>query len=220
MKAILNKIVLLTLILSLVGAVTANAKFVPSIEQKGAPEVLEAIDAEGNDVTSWIVVTPYSKRNTLDSEKHSVFVESYQKADSERFYTLIKNSGASLPVRDAGELVVTDLFNVHEFEDRGMISLPVTVRLDTRLPAHGFAAVFEFVDGQWQLIPAAIHADGSMTITVSQWGPFAIVTSLKHESSKVPSPQTGVDAVNPLVVFGMVGLGAAAVLVLRKRHAA
>lgn len=220
MKTILNKIVLLILILSLVGTVTVNARFVPSIEQKGSPEVIEAIDNDGNDVTSWIVVTPYSKRNTLDREKRSVFVESYRKADSNLFYDLIKNSGASLPARDASELVVTDLFNVHEYEDRDMISLPVTLTLDAGLPAHGFVAVFEYVDGQWQLIPVTIHADGTMTITVSQWGPFAIVTNLKQESSGVHSPQTGVDAANPLVGFGMVGLGAAALIVLRKRNAA
>lgn len=220
MKAILNRVVLFMMILSLVGSVTVNAKFVPSIEQKGSPEVIEAIDAEGNDVTSWIVVTPYFKRNTLDSEKRSVFVESYQKADSELFYELIKASGVSLPARDASELMVTDLFNVHEYEDRGMISLPVTLTLDAGLPVHGFVAVFEYVDGQWQLIPAIIHADGTMTITVSQWGPFAIVTNLKQESSTVHSPQTGVDAVNHQVGFAMVGLGAAVLVVLRKRHGA
>lgn len=218
MKTILNRIVLFILILSLIGSVTVNAKYVPSIEQKGSPEVIEAIDAEGNDVTSWIVVTPYSKRNTLDNEKRSVFVESYRKADSELFYELIKASGASLPARDASELMVTDLFNVHEFEDRGLISLPVTLTLDVGLPAHGFVAVFEYVDGQWQLIPATIHVDGSMTITVNQWGPFAIVTNLKQESSSVHSPQTGVDPVNPLVGFGVAA--AAALIVLRKRHAA
>lgn len=218
MKAILNRVVLFMMILSLIGSVSVNAKFVPSIEQKGSPEVIEAIDAEGNDVTSWIVVTPYSKRNTLDSEKRSVFMESYQKADSRLFYDLLKASGASLPVHDASELVVTDLFNVHEFEDRGLVSLPVTLTLDTQLPARGFVAVFEYVNGRWQLIPAAIHADGSMTITVNQWGPFAIVTNLKQENSTVHSPQTGVDALNPLVFFGVAA--AAVLVVLRKRYAA
>lgn len=238
MKAILNKIVIFVLTIVLLGAVTVSASFVPSIEQKGSPEVNSAIDANGNDVTSWIVVTSYSKRSTLDSGKQSVFEESYRNADRNRFFDLLKSAYSlsarttgpvvtllsntnmtNLPVHDASELVVSDLFNVHEFEDRGMIALPVTLEMSTNLPAHTFTAVFEYVGGQWNNAPAVVHGDGTMTLTVNQWGPYAIVTNLKQESNLVPSPQTGVESALPLVCVGIVG-AAALLLVLRKRNAA
>lgn len=218
MKAILKKACLLALALTVLGAISVQAKkspFVPSIEQKGAPDVVEAIDNDGDDVTSWIVVTPYSEKHTLDDEKAAHFMESHSEADLKEFFAQLEAVGGH-PVSASEELQISDLFYVHEFEDRGLIDLPVTIRLETNLPPHAFLAVYAFVDGEWVLVPSVDNGDGTVTITIDHWGPIAFVTHQKKESHAVTSPQTGMADPLPWIVLG----GAAGYVLLRKRDEA
>lgn len=217
MRYILKEITILVLLCALCTvSVLAKGNFVPSIEQKGAPDVVEAIDANGEDVTSWIIVTPFSDRHTLPDEKQEHFEGAYGDVDMKALHAMLEKEEHSI-VESHEHLVVSDLFYVHEFEDRGMIEHPVTVTFDTGLPQHAFVAVYEYVDGQWIRLNVDIVEDASGTMVISvqvnQWGPFAIVTEQRKESSAVHSPQTGVGSVLPMAAVSAVTLLAA-----RKKH--
>lgn len=216
MKRILKSLAAIALVVSTMTVMAAaNSNFMPSVEYKGAPEILEAIDASGKDVLSWVIVTPYSQRHTLPDHHNDSFIDAYGEVDTKELYQILVNSKEKVP-ESAEQLVVTDLFYVHEFEDREMIENPVEVTFQTKLGPHAYVKVFEYVDGEWQLLPVTLHADGTISVKVNQWGPFAIVSDVKEESSSVSSPQTGVTASVLPLAAAVVCVGLAAI---RKRNA-
>lgn len=232
MRQLLRACFLTALVLCMVlTATAANSSFTPSVEYKGAPDILEAVDAEGNSVLPQIIVTPYSRRSTLPSHHREVFIRAYGKVNTDEMYQMLKDGGYRMPgqsrvapmplavggMRAAGQktetLVVTDLFYVHEKDDMGMIQPPVTVTYDTHLPAHAYVQVFEFVAEKWRPVASTLNDDGTVTTKVNQWGPYAIVTDTYKESSAVKSPQTGVTS--PIGVGA--GVAVLTALAARKR---
>jgi len=74
---------LLALLLTAALTVPAMATFTPSSENKDAPEIISATFEDGTDAKGYLIVTPYSKRNSADpSIKESL----------ERAYEDVKNA--------------------------------------------------------------------------------------------------------------------------------
>lgn len=241
MKHILKGLLAALLVCTMTVAAAANGKFMPSVEYKGAPELVEAIDAAGVDVTSWIIVTPYSQRDTLPSHHNSSFISAYGDVDMNSLYQLIlQEAGQTAPrlsfrpaltgrqtagllaanqsvPESVDQLVVSDLFYVHEFEDRNMIQPAVNIKYKVNLAPHAYLKVFEYVDGEWQLLPHVRNADSTISVQVNQWGSFALVTDLKEESSAVASPQTGVAL--PMLSIAAATVSAISLMLRKKRDA-
>ena len=74
---------LLALLLTAALTVPAMATFTPSSENKDAPEIISATFEDGTDAKGYLIVTPYSKRDSADpSIKESL----------ERAYEDVKNA--------------------------------------------------------------------------------------------------------------------------------
>ena len=71
MKKLMTMFLALALAASL--TVPALATFTPSVENKGAPEIVSATLADGTDVKDSILVTPYARHGTaIDTIKQSL----------------------------------------------------------------------------------------------------------------------------------------------------
>lgn len=158
MKQLFSKVLAgLLVVCTMAVAAAAEGNFVPSVEYKGAPELMDAVDASGSDVTSWVIVTPYSQRHTLPDHHTDHFDNAFSDVDMKTLYRMLEEAEHDLPESDE-HLVISDLFYVHEFEDRQMIQLPVTVTFQTTLGPHAYLKVFEYINGEWQILPVTISA--------------------------------------------------------------
>lgn len=238
----------------------------------GGNHPVSAKDSSGEDVTSWIIVTPYEERNTLPAHHLAAFEKGHEALDMQQCYDHLKR-GSVLP--EAGELTpmavrrfahaepapvmpaprgeepylmrrlaikenpdhwigaeyldVKHEFYVHEYEDRGMIEMPVTLTLHVNAHEHDFLGFFEYVDDDWQKLTFHDNDDGTITFDVAQWGPFAVLYQTMDDPApdtnpdtkpEVESPQTGESDLLPLcMAAAAVGsIALLAVVCLRKKR--
>ena len=112
---------LLALLLTAALTVPAMATFTPSSENKDAPEIISATFEDGTDAKGYLIVTPYSKRDSADPSIKESLERAYE--DVKNASTLDKlNSDVNTLLKNyphvkAEDLVASDLFDLSYVEN-------------------------------------------------------------------------------------------------------
>ena len=208
---------LLALLLTAALTVPAMATFTPSSENKDAPEIISATFEDGTDAKGYLIVTPYSKRNSADpSIKDSV----------ERAYEDVKYASSL-----AEDLVASDLFDLSYVENGQLAPLPqrVTVTFRLTVPVEDLLFVMtRDAEGNWHLLNMTAGlvtkvSKNQVTVTFDSTGPVLFIintASMPVDKDGPKSPQTG--EISPAwVIAGMTVVAAcAAAYVVRRGKAA
>lgn len=241
----MKKLMSMILALALAAALTvpALASFTPSVENKGAPTVIEATFADGTDATGYIRVTAFGQRGTHDDAAAAI------KQMLEDAHKDVKNAGTldklnadvnALLAKDhpgvkAEDLIVSDLFDVSYVDANGNVAdlpanlAPVTITFRLTVPVEDVLLVLHKENNDnWELMNMDSTrvqklSKDTVKITFNSLSPvvFAIDSAEFHVDPTGPSsPQTG--EVSPVVVIaGMTIVAAcAAAYVVRKEKAA
>ena len=203
MKRIIATILALTLLSALAVIGVSATDFVPSTD---AWEVkLVSAEANGEDVTSKIVVTHYKDRDTLSAEKKAALQAAYEE--------LLK--GVS---NVTGDYKVGALFDI-SYEGEIPEGTTVKVKLELNYGDYVAAGIYKDVAGNKWDNADCVYEDGYAVLTFKHFCPVAILVGspIVSDVSK-DSPQTG-DSNSALVALGalVVCTAAAATVVLKKR---
>lgn len=178
MKKVLTIVLSIIFVLSLsVNALAANGNFLESPSRNPAPQLIDLSLPEG--CTIEVVITPYADRNSMDDNKVDDIEGAYavlREADditalNEQFKEFIKNKGI-----DSKNLAVSDLFDISYYGC--LVHAPhnlftFTIKADT---LKNFVGLLHFHNGEWDFVDnAKLNDDGSLTFTVTDFSPFAIV---------------------------------------------
>lgn len=172
MKKIAVCLLTLVLVLTMSVSVFAAGNFVSSPSVQPGPQMVDfkfAGDCGGN-----LILTPYSKRDTLDKDSKTILEGAYQMIhDSDDLSKLF--AGIKIPEGKKG-LNVSDLFFINyagceEHNDHN----PFTATLKPEI-VKNLAGVYVLVNNKW--IAVDYKLDGqNLIITSSYYGPYAIVVS-------------------------------------------
>ena len=220
---------LLALLLTAALTVPAMATFTPSSENKDAPEIISATFEDGTDAKSYLIVTPYSKRNSADPSIKESLERAYE--DVKNASTLDKlNSDVNTLVK-AEDLVASDLFDLSYVENGQLAPLPqrVTVTFRLTVPVEDLLFVMtRDAEGNWHLLNMTAGlvtkvSKNQVTVTFDSTGPVLFIintASMPADKDGPKSPQTG--EISPAwVIAGMTVVAAcAAAYVVRRGKAA
>lgn len=193
--------VIVTLLTFSVNVMAADLEFVPSIEDKGAPDVVTKDDGKGGVIVG--VITD-ANGNTLSTEKEEcIIITPIREASSANLteaekkellavYEELKDKGAdALPGLTKDDLAIRDLFKVSsncndikEFLPVDGNTLALTFNLNLGAKAHVEAMIY--ADGAWSKLPVVNNGDGTVTATFEKFGIVAFLTE-----STGDSPDTG-----------------------------
>ena len=105
---------LLALLLTAALTVPAMATFTPSSENKDAPEIISATFEDGTDAKGYLIVTPYSKKDSADPSIKESLERAYE--DVKNASTLDKlNSDVNICILACYSLIVIVYSNGHYF---------------------------------------------------------------------------------------------------------
>ena len=209
---------ILVAILSVVMAVclaTAGfaASFVSSPSSNPAPSV-EDFDFENDGCTATIVVTPYSKRDTLSADSKTAIESAYAEIKATNDVSSLNADLAALAKSKeikGKNLAVSDLFDVswagcndHASHGKATISLKAET-------LGNFVGLLHLVDGEWELVSNATVNNGVLTFTVDSFSPFAIVVDATPDS-----PPTG-DNGSVYLLIAVAALSLTAALICFKK---
>lgn len=231
MKRTISLLTALVLCLSLVCPVFA-AEFVPSITDKGAPDIVPVGDgklAEILDAASAVVdhlgedcliITPVSEAKT------STDIPEDAREELLAIYEALLNGTMELPYGsdlDPDQMVIRDLFdlswlcNDHEdlMEDNKDYSIRVTFDLGVDKNTDVYA--FVYVNGAWEIVKCTNEGNGRVCCVLGDVGVLALAVL---GDSLTPPAQTGdnADLTLWISVMAVSALALTAVLFLRKRE--
>lgn len=250
MKKLIALLVSVVLVLTLTISASAT-EFVPSIENKGAPELVVIDRIDGKDVVGFIT-GPDGNRITTEY-LDCLLVSSLQEAltdpnipqeikdELKKVYEELRKEGNDLStlvpgldqfVKDnwdssktANDLVVKDLFNIHDLCGDISKFLPqdgstLDLTFDIGVGKNVFVAAMVYVDGQWQPVPSVVNnGDGTITVTFDKLCPVAFMVPSSQLNSSTTSPTTG--DLTPVYVWGGIMLASiiamAALLIYRSK---
>lgn len=167
MKKVIRLVAALLVASSFVMAAGAAA-FTPSVEQKGAPTVVEGD----------LYVVPMSEKDDSAADIKAALEAAYDSV-AEAAPAVVDTLKEVAPDADPADLVVRDLFYVGsttplaEGEERVVVFEVEGVQKDTVL------IVMTYVDGEWVVTDPAkveIIEDGKVQVAISTFGPVAFVT--------------------------------------------
>ena len=212
-------VVILSAILLVVALAVPSfaASFTPSVEQKGAPTVVSATDADGNAFADGeVIVTPVSAADSADAAIADGLKAAYEQIKAAATLTdiapsigdYLKEIGSEASVED---LVVRDLFDV-SVTGAAAESSPITVRFNLGLSQSATLIVLHNYEGSnWEIIP--------VDVTFDSFSPVAFVVDKQETadtttpSTNAPSsPQTSDNGVLRVAGVAALGLGCAAVI--------
>ncbi len=187
MKKVLFCLLVAALCVSMSVTVLADTvEFVPSISYKPAPEVVETAPEGHKDC---IVVTPVSEADTSED------ISKEDAAELKQLYADLTKEGVKLseqcPELDtlvaealeknktADDLVVRDLFHIGThcdeldtyMDENGIVKVTIESTIDQEESV--FAMMY--VDGAWEVIDVVNNQDGTITISLKEWGTLAIM---------------------------------------------
>ena len=195
----MKKIATLLLAVVLVAAMAVPAfaaSFTPSVENKGAPTVEDAViykpegTIETTVPTGDLIVTPVQDRNTTDYTDGGERLRAvYDKLQSYSLRSLCKVSAiGGVPVDD---LVVRDLFDVgltgnyaNYFETEGNY-LKITFKVSDASSLVG-ASLFSVNGEEWSILEGTDmvkNADGTVTLTIYKMG----VVAFLYDNGTIPN---------------------------------
>lgn len=217
MKKVL--VVCLTILMMLSMTLTAFAapgKFVSSPSGNLAPGVIN-FDPADDDCTGYLVITPYSERDTLPDSLEALMKKAYDQIKNSKDLTELNADLAALAKKlkiKGADLAVSDLFDirvegctVHE----GHHEFDIVVSADTLKHFVGLLHMKE--NGEWELIKdAKVISNGEhLAFSVDTMSPFAIVV----DTSANPS-QTGDTSLAPVYITVMAISALAIIVILAK----
>ena len=191
------------------------ASFVSSPSGNPAP-TLVSFDFESDDCDAGLVITPYSKRNTLTAEGKTEIETAYTTVKSTKDISTLNADLAALAKSKSinpKNLAVSDLFDVsytgcNDHGEHGK----VTVKLKAET-LKAFVGLLHYNDGKWELVANA-KAEGSvLTFSVDSLSPFAIVVDSNRYSSQTGDNYT----VYLLVAVAALSLAAAVIFLKKSR---
>ena len=170
------------------------AEILPSVTSKGAPEVTKATDADGEDITDVLVVTPYSERDDMSGTKKDTIERAYKAVNlgdiAKRINDGIQNGTVTLPESWGGQspefnednISVTDVFYIHEKDDSGVVKLGAHVTMKTTVSDNALVTIFYYNGSEWVQVPST--RDGAyVTFQVDAFGPYMVVTNTVAENT-------------------------------------
>ena len=175
MKKILSCLLAVLLLASL--SVSAFAAEVPSVEaEKQVPTVGEALDADGNDVSSAIVITDYEDKDTLPEEAQEQLDDAFDALQD--LPALIEGNEDLKALLDGAEVDAESLFDISIIDDS--VVPPIDLKLELVNPDN-FAALLHFVDGEASIVEAEVDEDGFLPFTLEEVGTYAILSFVEGE---------------------------------------
>lgn len=222
MKRVVVWTVVLTLLVCLASPVLA-AEFVPSITDKGSPDVVpeggnvgQIIDPEGNIVDyipeGELIITPVSKADDSD-------ISDDVKDLLKDLYEDLVNGDSKLPYPsgiNSADMVIRDLFDVsvkgdYDLDDNGL-------KITFDLGVNGKTEIFGFIymNGEWIALQNLVN-NGNGTVTVVLPGEGQVAFAVAADATTTPDP-TGDPANITLWVVLMAVSAAALVAVVFSRR--
>lgn len=174
MRKAIQFICALLIIASMVLSASA-ASFTPSVEQKGAPAVIE----EGVTVTALVDLdeAPAEVKKAVEDAQKSI-VEAKSVAEAAPAVVDVLKTVA--PTVEASDLVVRDLFYVSLDEELAAGEEKTITFKAEGIEKDSVLIVMVFVDGEWVVIDpenVEITEDGQVKVTFDVVGPVAFVTA-------------------------------------------
>lgn len=211
-------------------AFAAEVEFVPSISYKGAPDIVEITDDEGNpaigtivdangEITGYVpvdhlLITPLAEAETstkipADARDELLFV-----------YDEMEKGNMKLPYGkdvDASKMIVRDLYDVSWICNDGhkeMVAQPgitVTLTFNIGIPANTDVVVMTYINNTWsEIVSVKNNGDGTITCVFEDFCPVAISVPVPGQGG---SSDTG-DKSNIMLWAVLLGVSATAVVVL------
>ncbi|MBQ8894609.1 MAG: hypothetical protein IJ043_09435 [Clostridia bacterium] len=226
MKKIVSVLmILVTLFTFSVTAMAADVEFVPSIGNKGAPELVVDGDVIGHvrnpegdilstEHTDCLIITPVAEANTsteIPEDARDILLQVYEELSkpgtklSEECPELKKAVAAELGEnKTADDLVVRDLFDVtsvcsdldqHLAKEGNVLDL--TFKLG--LGKDAFVTAMVYVDGAWKPLPKVVNnGDGTVTAYFEALCPVAFLVEADVAGQ---SPDTGDHSASDLALW-------------------
>ena len=235
MKKVVCFITAMMLCVSLIGfAFAADVEFVPSISYKGAPNIVEITDNQGNPAigtivnangenigylgTDCLLITPRSEAN------NSTKIPAAAKETLLSVYEQLDNGSMKLPYGagvDGDKMIVRDLFDVSWLctEHPALIApkgVTVTLTFNIGIEADVTPVVMTYINGVWEeIVSVKNNGNGTITCVFEDFCPVAI-------SGPVPGqgPDDTSDKSNVMLWTILLAVSATAVvvmLVMRRR---
>ena len=161
------------------------ASFVSSPSGNPAP-TLVSFEFESKDCDAELVITPYSKRDTLTAAGKAAIEAAYNEVKSaDNVAALNADLAALAKSKDIGakNLAVSDLFDVSYTgcNDHGTHG-KVTIKLKAET-LENFVGLLHYNNGKWELISNAKAEGDTLTFSVDSLSPFAIVVDANRDST-------------------------------------
>ena len=174
MKKVLSCL-LAVLLLASFSVMAFAADPVPSVEaEEVVPAVAEALDADGNDVASAIVITDYADKDTLP-EAAQEQLDAAAEALKDLAALIEGNEDLKELVGDK-DVDVESLFDISTV---GEISFPVDLKLELE-NVDNFAALLHFVDGEATLVETEVE-DEAVSLALEEVGSYAVLSFAEAE---------------------------------------
>ncbi len=174
MKKVLSCL-LAVLLLASISVMAFAAEAVPSVEaEKTAPVVAGAVDADGNDVTSAIIITDYADKDTLPEEKQAAMDEAAEALKD--LAALVEGNEELAELLGDSDYDCEALFDVTFVGD---VAVPVKVDLELA-NAENFAALLQLVDDGVALVETELNEE-VLTATLEGEGVYAVLSFVKAE---------------------------------------
>ena len=193
MKKILVFGLVLVMCLSMgLTAFAANGGYIQSPTKNKAPSVVEVTGQE-----LVITVTPFAERNKLTGETAANFNEAHEDIVANKDISVLAPEvkaaaeKANVKVENLG---ISDLFDVSANK---ALTGEVTIKLNAETAKH-FVALLHYHNDTWEVVDGASVKDNTLTFTVKELSPFAIVVD--REKATVTAPLTGDNGVASVAV--------------------
>lgn len=170
-------------------SITSFAAFVSSPTGNPAPKIISFF-AESDDCDAELIITPYSKRDTLHDTAEDALENAYNELKASGDLTALNADLASLAKKlgiKGTELAVSDLFDAtwvgcspedHSAEKHGIF----TIELEAD-SLKNFVGLLHYYNGEWELIDNAKVKGNILTFKADNFSPFAIVVDTNPEKT-------------------------------------
>ena len=209
MKKILVFGLVLVMCLSMgLTAFAANGGYIQSPTKNKAPSVVEVTGQE-----LVITITPFAERSKLTGETAANFTEAHEDIVANKDISVLAPEvkaaaeKANVKVENLG---ISDLFDVSANKE---LTSAVTIKLNAETAKH-FVALLHYHNDTWEVVDGASVKDNTLTFTVKELSPFAIVVD--REKATVTAPLTGDNGVASVVAVMALVSALGIVLVSKK----
>ncbi len=201
-------------------SVTSFAAFVSSPTGRPAPRII-AFFAESDDCDAELIITPYSKRDTLHEAGKEALENAYDEIRASDDLTALNADLAALAKKlgiKGTELAVSDLFDAtwvgcspdeHTEGNHGVF----TIELDADT-LKNFVGLLHYYNGELELIDNAKVKGNILTFKADNFSPFAIVVDTNPEKT----PNSGDMSFIWLWAVIALASGAALVVLIKKAN--